>query len=56
MAAVDMDHVVRQTLQQLGAENALLRLELNTTRAALAATEAEPEQAKATPAEEATDD
>lgn len=35
MPDIDMDAVVRQTLTQLASENALLRLELNATRAAL---------------------
>jgi hypothetical protein len=34
MPSVDMDKVVNSTVQQLGAENALLRLELNAQRAA----------------------
>ena len=34
-----MDAVVRRTLQELGAENAMLRLELNATRAAHEAAE-----------------
>lgn len=45
-AQPDMDAVVSQTVQQLGAENALLRLELAATRAALQA---------AQPAEDAGD-
>lgn len=55
MGAIDMDRVVQQTLQQLAAENALLRLELNTARAALAATEGDLEQLKANPGEEVAD-
>lgn len=34
MAQVDMDAVVSQTVQSLGAENAMLRLELAAQRAA----------------------
>jgi hypothetical protein len=33
MPSVDMDKVVNSTVQQLGAENALLRLELNAQHA-----------------------
>lgn len=32
--SIDMDQVVQQTVQQLGAQNASLLLELNATRAA----------------------
>lgn len=38
--AIDMDKVTAETVQQLGAQLALLTLELNATRAALTATEA----------------
>lgn len=36
-AQIDMDKVVSETVQSLGAENAMLRLELNAQRAANAA-------------------
>lgn len=48
MAGIDMDLVVNRTIRGLGADNALLQLELNATRAALDAAQAELEQLKAT--------
>lgn len=47
MASVDMDAVVQATVRQLGADHAMLRLELNAQRALNEALAAELEQAKA---------